>query len=35
MKMVSAAKYAKAERDLRPARPFGQGARGWFIHFSV
>lgn len=26
MKMVSAAKYAKAERDLKPARPYGQGA---------
>jgi len=28
MKMVAAAKYAKAERELRPARPFGQGAQG-------
>ncbi|CAH8474640.1 unnamed protein product [Heterobilharzia americana] len=27
MKMVSAAKFARAERDLRPARPYGQGAR--------
>jgi F-type H+-transporting ATPase subunit gamma len=28
MKMVSAAKYAKAERDLRLARPYGVGAQG-------
>jgi F-type H+-transporting ATPase subunit gamma len=28
MKMVSAAKYAKAERELRAARPYGLGARG-------
>jgi len=26
MKMVSAAKYARAERDLKQARPYGQGA---------
>jgi len=26
MKMVSAAKYARAERDLKSARPFGKGA---------
>lgn len=26
MKMVSAAKYARAERDLKSARPFGEGA---------
>lgn len=26
--MVSAAKFAKAERDLRPARAFGAGANG-------
>lgn len=26
MKMVSAAKYARAERDLKAARPFGAGA---------
>jgi len=26
MKMVSAAKYAKAERELKPVRPYGQGA---------
>lgn len=28
MKMVSAAKFAKAERDLRPVRPYGIGAQG-------
>lgn len=27
MKMVSAAKYARAERDLKSARPFGHGAQ--------
>ena len=29
MKMVSAAKYARAERDLKSARPFGVGAQGF------
>jgi len=28
MKMVSAAKYAKADRDLRLAKPYGVGAQG-------
>lgn len=28
MKMVSAAKYAKAERELKPARAYGQGSAG-------
>lgn len=28
MKMVSAAKYAQAERQLRPARTFGVAAQG-------
>ena len=28
MKMVSAAKYSKAERDLKSARPYGAGAQG-------
>ncbi len=28
MKMVAASKYAKAERELRPAKVFGQGAAG-------
>lgn len=28
--MVSAAKYNKAERDLRPARPYGHGAKAFY-----
>jgi len=30
MKMVSAAKYARAERELRAARPYGAGAKSFF-----
>lgn len=30
MKMVSAAKYAKAERELKPARSYGVGAKAFF-----
>lgn len=30
MKMVSAAKYARAERDLKQARPYGQGATSFY-----
>jgi len=30
MKMVSAAKYARAERDLKAARPFGTGAQSFY-----
>jgi len=30
MKMVSAAKYAKAERELKPARPYGEGAQSFY-----
>jgi len=30
MKMVSAAKYAKAERDLKPVRPYGEGASAFY-----
>lgn len=30
MKMVSAAKYARAERDLKQARPYGEGANSFF-----
>ncbi|CAD5112587.1 DgyrCDS1800 [Dimorphilus gyrociliatus] len=30
MQMVSAAKYAKAERDLKSARPYGQGAKAFY-----
>lgn len=28
MKMVAAAKYARAERELKAARPYGEGAQG-------
>jgi len=35
MKMVSAAKYAKAERELRVARPYGAGAQGLLLHFVI
>ncbi len=28
MKMVSAAKYAKAEKDLRGVRPYGEATSG-------
>ncbi|CAL1541801.1 unnamed protein product [Lymnaea stagnalis] len=30
MKMVSAAKYAKAERELKPARQYGHGAKAFY-----
>uniref|UniRef100_A0A224YT41 F-ATPase gamma subunit n=1 Tax=Rhipicephalus zambeziensis TaxID=60191 RepID=A0A224YT41_9ACAR len=30
MKMVSAAKYARAERDLKQARPYGEGAQAFY-----
>lgn len=30
MKMVAAAKYAKAEKELKLARPFGQGSQAFF-----
>ncbi|OQV23146.1 ATP synthase subunit gamma, mitochondrial [Hypsibius exemplaris] len=30
MKMVSAAKYARAERELKPARPYGAGAMAFY-----
>ena len=30
MKMVSAAKYTRAERDLRAAKPYGAGAQTFF-----
>ena len=30
MKMVSAAKFARAERELKPARTFGQGAKAMY-----
>jgi len=30
MKMVSAAKYARAERELKQARPYGEGAKSFY-----
>lgn len=33
MKMVSAAKYTRAERELRQARPYGEGAKVTFLFF--
>merc|ERR1711899_248800 len=35
MKMVSAAKYARAERDLKAARPYGTGAQAFYEHAKV
>ncbi|GFX97649.1 ATP synthase subunit gamma, mitochondrial [Trichonephila clavipes] len=35
MKMVSAAKYARAERDLKKARPFGEGAKSFYESAEV
>jgi len=35
MKMVSAAKYARAERDLRGARPFGVGSKIFYEQAEV
>ena len=34
MKMVSAAKFGRAERELRSARGFGEGASGTMISLS-
>ena len=34
MKMVSAAKYAKAERDLKGARAYGEGAKAFYNNIS-
>lgn len=34
MKMVAAAKYARAERQLKPARVYGTGALGMYISLS-
>ena len=31
MKMVSAAKFARAERELKPARKYGAGASGVYM----
>merc|ERR1712154_460413 len=35
MKMVSAAKYARAERELRPAKAFGVGAQSFYKNAEV
>ncbi|XP_026315910.1 ATP synthase subunit gamma, mitochondrial [Hyposmocoma kahamanoa] len=35
MKMVSAAKYARAERDLKAARPYGEGAVQFYERAEV
>lgn len=34
MKMVAAAKYARAERQLKPARVYGTGSLGMYISLS-
>jgi len=35
MKMVSAAKYAKAERELRAARSYGMGAKSFYDNLEI
>ncbi|CAF3701479.1 unnamed protein product [Rotaria sp. Silwood1] len=35
MKMVSAAKFAKAERELRAARPYGLSAKSFYDHLEI
>ncbi|XP_054713983.1 ATP synthase subunit gamma, mitochondrial-like [Uloborus diversus] len=35
MKMVSAAKYARAERELKQAKPFGEGAQSFYESAQV
>jgi len=35
MKMVSAAKYTRAEKDLRSAKPYGEGAQSFYKHAEV
>lgn len=35
MKMVAAAKYAKAERDLKGARAYGEGAQAFFDNIGA
>ncbi|XP_068224538.1 ATP synthase subunit gamma, mitochondrial isoform X2 [Palaemon carinicauda] len=35
MKMVSAAKFARAERELKPARPYGAGAAAFYEKAEV
>jgi len=35
MKMVSAAKYARAERELKQARPYGEGVQTFYEQADV
>lgn len=35
MKMVSAAKYSRAERDLKQARPYGEGSKQFYEKAEV
>lgn len=35
MKMVSAAKYSRAERDLKAARPYGTGAQAFYDQAEI
>lgn len=35
MKMVSAAKYTRAERDLKQARPYGEGTKQFYEKAEV
>ena len=35
MKMVSAAKFARAERDLKSARPLGAAAKAFYDHAEI
>lgn len=35
MKMVAAAKYAKAERELKGARAYGEGAQTFFDNIEI
>jgi len=35
MKMVSAAKYTRAERDLKQARPYGEGAKQFYERAEI
>ena len=35
MKIVSAAKYARAEKELKPARPYGHGAKGKVLKIKL
>merc|ERR1712076_225569 len=35
MKMVSVAKYARAEKDLKAARPYGTGAKAFYEHAQI